>query len=264
MKFLRSTLSNLLTAIVVLETLVTECSSHETKYAYYDDEKKKIKASAEYVDGRVQGKLAEYYESGGIKNISYWENGQLNGVSEGYLQNGKLQSRSYYSRGALEKAENFDSVGRVTEINYYDLSGTIYNTLYLNPDSTVKGLKMLVNLQRKDEIYTNQKMQFDVRLVNVTDTTELSGVLRVGSDFNETFLADTLLAVKSMRNLYEFEIPARPGTQKIAIQLRVNTLECSGKEYESLFFFWNGECKCPENGLCTVTPLPLPEAFQTK
>ncbi len=243
---------------------VVGCNTHETKYVYYDKAEKHVRARAEYVDGVLNGKMIEYYENGVVMNRTDMKNGKMDGVRELYLPNGSLEGRIYFSEGVPTQVERLDSVSKTIVVQYFDPSGAIYNTLYLNADSSVQELKMLMGYQKNRNVNVGEHFSFDVRLVNVTDTSLFKGVLRAGSDFEETNLADTLLEVRSERNLYEFQIEAKPGIHRIAAQLDVNAGEMTVPKYAPLNFFLYAEYECLSSGRCKVTSLPLPPAFKKR
>jgi antitoxin component YwqK of YwqJK toxin-antitoxin module len=237
------------------------CKNQETKYIYFDKAEKHVRAKAEYVDGKAHGKVKEYYKNGTVRANTDYKYGKMDGTHELYLPNGILESRSYFSDGVLQEVERFDSLKQITRVDYYSPSGAIYNSVFFNPDRSAQDLQMRINIAKDRPVNVNEKFKFDVRLVNVSDAALLRGVLRVGSNFEKRTLVDTLLEVPSEKNLYEFEVIAKPGAHKIAAQLDVNHADTALFKDPRLFFFLYAEYECPSEGRCKITSLPLPQAF---
>ena len=72
-----------------------------------------VKESAEYVDGKLNGKNTHYYDNGKQKILSYYKNDELEGEHLFYNENGALQQRKNFKAGKLDGSyETYHGVGK--------------------------------------------------------------------------------------------------------------------------------------------------------
>ena len=88
-------------------------------YSTYPNEKN-IKSFGTLVNGKLQGKYLEYYESGSPLFVTNYKDGKLNGTAKKYYSNGKIQVKGYmkdnlaegkftffYKEGGRQSIKNF-------------------------------------------------------------------------------------------------------------------------------------------------------------
>ena len=88
-------------------------------YSTYPNEKN-IKSFGTLVNGKLQGRYFEYYESGSPLFVTNYKEGKLNGTAKKYYENGKIQVKGYmkdnlaegkftffYEEGGRQSIKNF-------------------------------------------------------------------------------------------------------------------------------------------------------------
>jgi len=123
---------------------------------YYDNGR--VRSSAHYVNGMLDGEITEYYENGRIK-IHYTYRDGRNGEFTKYFDNGKLkliddytngkingESRTYFYSGQL-KSVGYHVDGKPDgEFVFYNKNGTIFDrNLYKNGVMVSKPVKCQIN-----------------------------------------------------------------------------------------------------------------------
>lgn len=75
---------------------VTETNSQEIKENYGTGETSRIYTR---INGKIEGKMTDYYPSGALKGEKYFENDRQTGKTTVYYENGKLKEVQYYTDG---------------------------------------------------------------------------------------------------------------------------------------------------------------------
>lgn len=247
------TIVNGLVAIGIF-ALVTSCNSNKTKYEYYDEKKKQIKAQID-LDDEKNGQIVEYYEDGAVFALTNLKSGKLDGVYLRFRPDRSIELESFFIMGLPQKAVHFDSLERISTVIFFDSLGTRLNTMAISPDANEDSIGLWVNLRplnNKNRFRAGEKIKFEAMLTNITDTAYLTGTLRLASGYKEGGLTDTLLTLHSNRNSYHFEITARPGRNKIVIQVFTEGSIKSALGGGTIFYL-DGEYFCPDSGWCEVS-----------
>lgn len=78
------------------QTNVSETNSQEIKENYGTGETSRIYTR---INGKIEGKMTDYYPSGALKGEKYFENDKQTGKTTVYYENGKLKEVQYYING---------------------------------------------------------------------------------------------------------------------------------------------------------------------
>ncbi len=78
------------------QSKTTETNSQEIKENYGTGETSRIYTR---INGKIEGKMTDYYPSGALKGEKYFENDKQTGKTTVYYENGKLKEVQYYLDG---------------------------------------------------------------------------------------------------------------------------------------------------------------------
>jgi len=134
---------------VVIDDVIAEGDiSSDTIYngliKFYDTATNHLISETFYKNGKINGKRKDYYLSGGIKNIGYYENGRQIETASHFDSAGQLTSKQdfYYDLRVGNNVEYTD--GKPTK--YYFISFDNEELFYLNYDSIqTKNVRTLNN-----------------------------------------------------------------------------------------------------------------------
>jgi hypothetical protein len=201
----------------ILFVSLMACSSKEVRTEYYEDDKTVVQVKREFLDKQQHGIETVFDKKGKVVQTSEWKNGKLNGKVVDYYPNGSIASVvNFYNGKLVGKAEKYLESGLLEQSNYYDSTGNLYNTVMYKPDGAPKEMDIVFYV-KKGEI--GDSVDVRVSLINVVDRSYLIGSLFVGKKFIGETLSDTLLSVLSKKNNYQFRVKAEKGQNKLCFQL---------------------------------------------
>ena len=90
-------------------------------------------------DDQYQGQWISYDELGNLNTKSYYQDGDLSGYKEIFLQNGKKTLEEKYYLGWLEKLTQFDTTGKVMEVDTFPKASGRYMLRYPNGKIMAQG-----------------------------------------------------------------------------------------------------------------------------
>lgn len=103
--------------------LAVSCSENtpHVPQAVEEIEDTPVREEGTTIDGKKEGEWKWYFEDGGIKEISHWENDLPHGEAITFYRNGNKRSEASWERGRLHGVyRTFDSVTTIVveELNY--------------------------------------------------------------------------------------------------------------------------------------------------
>ncbi len=94
--------------------------NREGKWTYYFSDGTKIFSEENYINGKLNGILKNYYANGNLTEETFYKNGQKNGLSKIYTEKGILIEEVLYENGKLNgAAKYFDLKGNLKEKGMY-------------------------------------------------------------------------------------------------------------------------------------------------